>query len=292
MSKNEKVWTVLSMLEWATDYFKKKEVPDPRLSIEWLLADTLEVKRLDLYLKFDRPLTKSELDVLRNKIQRRSLHEPLQYITGYTDFHGCRICVNPSVLIPRPETEQLVDIILTDQKKRIEQELDILDIGTGSGCIPVALARAAPSWNFIAIDNSEEAIAIARKNASLNRAEIRFIREDIYNLQNHNAFIDKSFDLIISNPPYIQVEEKSTIEKQVLDFEPATALFHPDPIQIYDKISEFALQKLNESGTLYLECNNKLTGQIANNLESEFADVNILKDYDKNPRFIKAVKNS
>lgn len=292
MSKNEKVWTILSMLEWATDYFQKKEVPDPRLSIEWLLAETLKIKRLDLYLQFDRPLTESELKELRTKVKRRSLHEPLQYITGYSEFHGCRIEVNPTVLIPRVETEQLVEIILADQSERKEQNLDVLDIGTGSGCIPIALAKSVPAWRFTAIDNSADALTLAKSNADINEAEIEFIQENILNLTGQNELSGRSFDLIISNPPYILEEEKESMEKQVYEFEPPEALFHQNPLLIYQIINEFAFQNLNEAGTLYLECNDKLTGHIARNLENKFADVNILNDYDKNQRFIKAEKNS
>jgi len=292
MSKNEKVWTILSMLEWATDYFQIKEVPDPRLSIEWLLAETLNIKRLDLYLQFDRPLTESELKELRTKVKRRSLHEPLQYITGYSEFHGCRIEVNPTVLIPRVETEQLVEIILADQSERKEQNLDVLDIGTGSGCIPIALAKSVPAWRFTAIDNSAEALTLAKNNADLNQAEIEFIQENIFNLAGQNELSGRSFDLIISNPPYILEEEKESMEKQVYEFEPPEALFHQNPLRVYEIINEFSFQNLKETGTLYLECNDKLTGRIAKDMKNRFSTVDILNDYDNNERFIRAVKNS
>jgi release factor glutamine methyltransferase len=292
MPNNEKDWTVLRMLEWATEYFRKRDVPNPRLSIEWLLADTLDVKRLDLYLKYDRPLTKGELDELRNKVKRRSRHEPLQYITGHTDFYGCRIEVNRSVLIPRAETEQLVELILNDQGKRKEQPLEILDIGTGSGCIPIALAHSAPNWSCTGIDKSTEALELAKKNALVNETDIRFVRENILHLNNKNKLTGLSFDLIVSNPPYILEDEKKTMEKQVLDYEPRDALFHENPIQIYDLIAEYAMRNLNAPGFLYLECNDRLTEQISLTLKNRFESVDILKDYDKNNRFIRATKNT
>ena len=161
MSRKVEEWTVLSMLEWGTDFFEEKNIPDPRHSIEWLLAETLDIKRLDLYLKFDRPLSPGELDNLRPMVKRRADHEPLQYIIGYTDFMNARIWVNEEVLIPRIETEQLVEIILDDQQA--DQELSVLDIGTGSGCIPVALKMERPNWDVFGIDISEGALRKARK---------------------------------------------------------------------------------------------------------------------------------
>src|SRR6056297_348266 len=120
MANTPSVWTVLSMLEWATDFFEEKDINSPRFSIEWLLAHVLDVKRLDLYLMYDRPLSSEELDTLRPLVKRRSQHEPLQYITGETDFHNVKIKVKPGVLIPRQETEQLVDLILKENKTRSE----------------------------------------------------------------------------------------------------------------------------------------------------------------------------
>lgn len=156
MSKKVKEWTVLSMLEWATDYFEQKDIPDPRHSIEWLLAETLGIKRLDLYLKYDRPLSPDELDQLRPMVKRRAEHEPLQYIIGYTDFMNARISVDKSVLIPRIETEQLVEIILDQQSGTENKNLSVLDIGTGSGCIPIALKMECPDWKLSGIDISAE----------------------------------------------------------------------------------------------------------------------------------------
>src|SRR5690606_6466742 len=137
-------WTVLRMLEWATAYFESKGIPSPRLSIEWLLGEVLSLKRLDLYLQHDRTLTTSELDTLRGWVLRRGKHEPLQYITGSTDFYNCTINVTPAVLIPRQETEQLVDKILQGHSETHQR---VLDVGTGSGCIAIAIKKARPDWH-------------------------------------------------------------------------------------------------------------------------------------------------
>ena len=291
MPEEKKVWTVLSMLEWATDYFKNKNIPHPRLSIEWLLADTLALRRLDLYLKYDRPLSSVELDVLRSKIKRRSRHEPLQYITGFTEFMNCRINVNPAVLIPRVETEQLLEIILDDYKHLADRPVEVLDIGTGSGCIPIAIARAMPGWHCTGIDSSKDALETAKENARKNDVSVQFIQEDLFNLAGNHALSGNRFDLIISNPPYILPGEEEKLDKEVILFEPRYALVYENPVLLYNHIGEFASRNLKDSGMLYVECNDVLAGQISRELQQWFHAVEILTDYDKKERFIKAVKD-
>lgn len=284
MSADRNDWTVKRMLEWATDYFDKKGIPDPRHSIEWLLAETLNVKRLDLYLTFDRPLSPSELDDLRPLIKRRAHHEPLQHITGYSDFMNARISVSPEVLIPRIETEQLVEIILDDHSKN--SELTVLDIGTGSGCIPVALKMERPSWEVQAVDISEEALQVARKNAEANEVEITFRQADI---NNHREWsFEQSFDLIVSNPPYIMPDEKNQLEPQVKKHEPALALFCENIEMMYQNIIDYAGQNLTPGGTLYLELNAAYSDLIMDLFAPDQWKKSLIKDYDKKPRFIKA----
>jgi len=291
MAEREKEWTVLSMLEWATDYFEKKDVPSPRLSIEWLLADMLGVKRLDLYLKFDRPLYPDELEKLRPVIKRRGLHEPLQYITGSADFVNCRIDVNPSVLIPRVETEQLVELILKDFQARADEVLHVLDIGTGSGCIPIAIAKAHPRWKCAGVDISERALKLAEKNAACNKVKVEFLKEDLHTLGNNNQLQNRKFDIVVSNPPYILPDDRKTLDKQVLEYEPEEALFHKNPLGLYQQIGNYAFTTLSEAGRLYLECNHKFTWDIKNNLGNSFPIVDILPDYDERERFIRALKS-
>lgn len=278
------------MLEWATGYFKKREIPDPRLSIEWLLAEVLGVKRLDLYLKYDRPLSPDELNELRSLVKRRAEHEPLQYILGFSDFMNCRIHVDQRVLIPRVETEQLVEIVLHDLENRKDESLDVLDIGTGSGCIPIAIKKARPKWNCTGIDISEEVLELARNNATENDTSVRFMKGDLFLLDQLNEFENEPFDLIISNPPYITPEEKNSLEPQVIRYEPESALFYENPSEVYKSIIDFADDKLTHGGSLYLECNAILTERIKKILEKKLDKVEILKDYDGKKRFLTAVK--
>lgn len=286
MSTGIKDWTVLSMIEWGTDFFSKKGIPDPRLSIEWLLADTLDVKRLDLYLKFDRPLSPKELDYIRPLVKRRAAHEPLQYIIGFTEFMNARIEVTPDVLIPRIETEQLVEIVLDRHDDQESQE--VLDIGTGSGCIPIALNMKRPGWKLTALDISDDALKIARQNAELNNTSISFRQGNILDWQ--EISFEDQFDIIVSNPPYVLPEEKEMLEPQVIKHEPATALFCEDINKMYQYIIDFSDRQLKNNGWLYLEIHEHYSEQLLSLFDKKKWQVSLLKDYENKPRFITAQK--
>lgn len=282
------LWTVLRMLEWATDYFNEKGIPDPRHSIEWLLAEVLNCKRLDLYIKYERPLSPSELDKIRPLIKRRAEHEPLQYITGSTNFMGCHISVNPAVLIPRIETEQLVELLLESTSQLKDTSVNLLDIGSGSGCIPIAVKKFRPSWNCFGIDISDEALAIARKNAEANDLAVQFSKGDLFSLDKLDK-PESGWDIIISNPPYININEKPMLEKQVFDYEPGLALFVDEPMDIYRPIISYAH---HQNASLFLELNDKLADQILDISTPFFPGAKLLDDLDKNPRFLIADSDS
>lgn len=284
MSNKVKEWTVLSMLEWATDYFKEKNIPDPRHSIEWLLAETLNIKRLDLYLKFDRPLSPKELGELRPMVKRRAKHEPLQYIIGFSDFVNARISVTPDVLIPRLETEQLVEIIMDRHADAKDKALSVLDIGTGSGCIPIALKMERPAWQLTGVDLSPGALEIARRNAEQNEVDIAFFEGDI--LKPETISFDTSWDIIVSNPPYITPDEKEALEPQVRTYEPHQALFTDDMERMYGSILQFAEENLAPEGVLYLELHEHFAGQIQQLFEQKGWKNELQKDYDKKDRFL------
>ncbi|MCC5942775.1 MAG: peptide chain release factor N(5)-glutamine methyltransferase [Balneolaceae bacterium] len=285
MSNKSQLWTVLTMLEWATGYFESKEIPDPRLSIEWILADALDIKRLDLYLQFDRPLSQDELNTIRPLVKRRADFEPLQYITGSAQFFNSTIKVNRDVLIPRIETEQLVDLLLSDFKSKKNDPVRLLDIGTGSGCIPIAIKKENPEWYCHGLDISDKAIEMAKSNAELNGADVNFFTGDLNHLNSTEQLNDLSFDIIISNPPYIKPEEKSEMNSQVLNFEPELALFHNNPMQIYKNIIQYSA-KLGAS--LYLECNDKTAGEVEQIAARFYGETSLLKDLDGNYRFVTA----
>lgn len=280
-------WTVLSMLNWGTRYFQEKQVHNPRFSIEWLLADVLKVKRLDLYLMFDRPLSAEQLQALRPLVKRRAKHEPLQYITGSTNFMGATIQVQPGVLIPRPETEQMVELVLS-HFEHIETPLNILDIGTGSGCIPVALKQARPHWNLWGMDISPTALEIARSNASINNVDVTFFEGDLFS---PDVWLDnRTFDCIISNPPYILPEEKESLPTEVAEFEPELALFCSSTQTMYNAIQQLAEKALIKNGILALELNERFAAEVHSLFSSSNWEAELVQDYDHKQRFLLAKK--
>lgn len=285
MSKVPSVWTVLSMLEWATDFFERKQVKSPRFSIEWLLAYVLSVKRLDLYLAYDRPLSSEELEELRPMVKRRAAHEPLQYITGETDFHHVKIKVQPGVLIPRQETEQLVDWIL--ELHGDNESLKVLDIGTGSGCIPVALKHARPTWNIFATDISEEALSIAKENAVYNKTDISFHKDDLFH---PGSLVGHEFDLIISNPPYIHPDEKNTLDDEVKNFEPELALFCESTQKMYQALEDLCSEYLQTKGSVFLELHEDHSQEVLHIFQEGNWEAIVKNDYSEKPRFLKAKK--
>lgn len=289
MSGSDRVWTVLSMLEWATDYFKEKNVPDPRLSIEWIVAETLDCKRLDLYLQFERPLSSDELNAIRPLVKRRASLEPLQYITGSTEFINATISVDANVLIPRIETEQLVDLLLEHFQDKKQQPLNLLDVGTGSGCIPIAIKKENPEWYCAGFDISKKALERAQKNADLNKTDVDFFRSDILNMDQLPEQFQKPWDIIISNPPYITDSEKEEMHKQVTEHEPHLALFHDEPLKLYSKIIGFTA---TQNASLYLECNDKTAGDVLQIAKPYFKEVKLFKDLDQNDRFLVAAPNT
>ena len=221
-------------------------------------------------------------------LERLKNHEPIQYILGETEFYGLKFKVNPSVLIPRPETEELVEWVKPPHPPKggfLSGTPTLLDVGTGSGCIAVALKKKFPSANVSAMDISPEALALAKENAALNEVNIEFIQDDIL----HPAATDRKWDVIVSNPPYIPASEQRYLHKNVTDFEPHLALFvqDNDPLIFYRKIAEFALSHLTAGGRLYVEIHQSLGRQCCQLLESMgFQSVELRKDLSGNDRMI------
>lgn len=221
-------------------------------------------------------------------VDKLKKHVPIQYILGETEFYGLRFEVDDAVLIPRPETEELVEWITTENRQIAE--LKILDIGTGSGCIAISLKNNIPNSTIDAFDISESALKTARRNADLNNAEISFSRVDILS----NPTFDNKWDIIVSNPPYIPEVEKSEIHSNVLDHEPHLALFVPDndPLLFYRKIAEFAQKQLTVGGRIYFEIHRN-GGESTVQLLSEmgFSTIELRKDISANNRMIRAFYN-
>jgi release factor glutamine methyltransferase len=248
-----KVWCIKTLLETATDYLLKKGIENARLNAEVLLAYQLQVKRISLYLNFDQPLTEKELSGYRFLIKRRLKHEPLQYITGTQEFWSLAFQVNPHVLIPRPETEILVDQALTLTESFHEAPLHILDLGTGSGVISVSMAKEVPEALILATDISEEALVVARGNARNHGVldRITFLQGDLFEPLMPEKPI---FHLILSNPPYVCTHEIQGLFPEVALHEPKIALDGgKDGMNSLKKIIRQAPQFLCPGGWLLLE---------------------------------------
>lgn len=234
-------------------------------------------------LKKQEKITKNEFEKIKEIISRLKNFEPVQYILGETDFYGLKLLVNPSVLIPRPETEELVDWIV---KSNLPENCAILDIGTGSGCIAIALKSQLENARVAGIDISENALKVARQNAIHNSLEVDFFQADILKWELSGW---QNFDVIVSNPPYVRESEKQQMQANVLNFEPANALFvsDDDPLVFYNSIAEFAQKHLKIDGWLFFEINENLgAGMTEMLLVSGFSEIEIRKDINGKNRMI------
>ncbi|MFI5134986.1 MAG: peptide chain release factor N(5)-glutamine methyltransferase [Chitinophagales bacterium] len=247
------------------------------------------LKSNEIILRGDEPMNEVKANDLAWKLLRLMKGEPVQYVLGYSYFYGMKLKVNKHVLIPRPETEELVEWIVNENKSR--KGLRILDIGTGSGCIAIALKKNFSDAEVFAMDISEEALKLAIDNAQMNSAEINFVLRDVLNRQFEIG--NSKFDIIVSNPPYVLISEKSSLHKNVIDYEPHEALFvpHDDPLIFYRAIVEFSKSNLEAGGKLFLEINSSKAKAIEKLLsENSFRKVEIRMDLSGNERMIRSEK--
>lgn len=251
-----------------------------------LLENKRQLRRIDLALDVDSVFSKSEILNWNAILEKLKIQIPIQYIIGTTHFYGLEFIVDENVLIPRPETEELVDwIVKLNSKLSKKKNLKILDIGTGSGCIAVSFAKNIPNSEVFAIDVSEKVLAIAKKNAILNKVPVTFLHKNILETKDLN----QKFDIIVSNPPYVRNLEKAEIKPNVLDNEPHLALFVPDndPLIFYKKIAELAAANLNPNGQLFFEINQYLGKETQELLEYiGLKNIELRKDIYGNDRMI------
>ena len=265
-----------------------------------LLEEYLGFRRVDIVLKSDFKITQETLNLLQSATKQLEQELPLQYIIGKTEFYGLPFVVNKHVLIPRPETEELVAWVVsessrfktfnTSTKQTTEtKQLKILDIGTGSGCIPISLKKQLPFAKISAIDISKEALTVAKKNAVLNNVDIHFILQDILK----TVALDQHYDIIISNPPYVRELEKKELKNNVLKNEPHVALFveNDNPLIFYAKIAELAKKYLNKNGLLFFEINQYLGTETIDLVNKKgLKNIQLKKDMFGNDRIIVASK--
>lgn len=256
---------------------------DEAASLFYIVLEHLHgMRRVDLALQPDFELSDSELRRWNEILCDLKEEQPIQYLLGQADFYGLKLKVTPDVLIPRQETEELVDWIIKDFQAK--SGCSVLDIGTGSGCIPISLAKNLKNAKVSAIDVSEKALVVARENASTCDVQVQFILMDILSAD----ALSEKYDIIVSNPPYVRMLEKHEIRKNVLDHEPHLALFveDDDPLLFYRKIAALAKKSLNPGGRLYFEINQYLGNETVEMLRGFFDEVILRKDINGNDRMI------
>ena len=255
----------------------------------YILCDFfLQYSRFEVSMSQDTVVSAKNITVFEKALLRLKKQEPIQYILGTTEFYGLTFKVNKHTLIPRPETEELVDWVLSNLHDQ-DSELDILDIGTGSGCIAISLAKNIPTAKVSGLDISEKALEVAQENAVKNQVLVSFCKKDIL----RTTSLENKYDVMVSNPPYVRQLEKKAMNANVLDYEPGVALFVPneDPLLFYRKIAQLAMVSLQTRGWLYFEINEYLSKEMDVLLkEIGFANIEIKKDFREVPRMIKCQK--
>ncbi len=268
-----------------------------------LVSYKLKLSRTDIALNPNLTIKQTDLSFFLNALTDLQHEKPIQYIIGETEFYGLPFKVDKNVLIPRPETEELVEWVLKEtQEKRLKTQdprLTVLDIGTGSGCIAISLAKNLTNASVFALDVSKEAIQIAQQNAKLNNVDVHFMKQDILNTNvtssavesyENEGFLSLKFDIIVSNPPYVRELEKREIQNNVLENEPHLALFVDDnnPLLFYDTIADFAKEHLVKNGQLYFEINQYLGKETVELLkQKKFTSIELNKDIFGNDRMVK-----
>jgi len=284
MASQQKQWTVLSLIDWTRQFFENKGIESPRLEAEVLLAHVLGWKRIELYTKFDRIVPPDKLAEFKQSIVQRSEHRPTQYILGKCEFLSLEFRVTEAVLIPRPETEHLVEALI--ERAREIADARILDIGTGNGCIVVSAAKSLPMAEFWAVDLSEEALEIARENALRHEVDgkIHFLKGDLF-----EPVGGQTFDFIASNPPYVSEAEWEGLAPEIRDFEPRNALVGgADGLDAYRKIIPQAEKFLLPGGRLLLELPAGKASQIRE-IAARFSSLEVeavIRDYRKIERVL------
>ena len=273
----DKQWTILEILQWTADFFKQQKVESPRLTAEVLLAHVLEQERMYLYVHFDQPLQREERERYKTLIRRRAGGEPTQYLTGVQEFWSLEFRVTPAVLVPRPETEHLVEAALALAKQYPHPK--ILDIGAGSGVIAICLKHELPEASLFAGDISEDALNVATHNAKTllkDESSISFRQGDLF-----APFADMSFDLIVSNPPYIPTKEYETLEPNVKNYEPQKALHAgKDGLDVYRRLIAEAPNYLNDEGRVLVEIGYGQKDAVSGLFEAQGFELHeIIKDY-------------
>jgi len=289
------IWTIQKLLNWTTEYLTEKSIDSPRLSAELLISYVAGLKRIELYTQFDKQVPQQQLDQLHDLVKRAGLHEPVAYLTGKTEFYSLELDITSDCLIPRPETELLVQRAIEFLRTRSGIQY-ICDLCTGSGCIAVAIAKNFPDARVTATDISSVALDVAALNVEKHQLEeqIKLLCGDLFEPVIQQLDVSQ-FDLIVCNPPYVSTTEYKKLEKNIKDYEPRIALFAGDDgLDIYRRIIEKADQFLKPDAVLMLEIGYAQGFAVMELLKQTgaFTEINIEKDLHDNDRVVTTRKIS
>jgi release factor glutamine methyltransferase len=284
-----RIWTIRELMKSAIEHLQKQGMDDARLNVELLLAHALDLQRIQLYTNFDKPLTAEEVGRFRGLFERRLKREPVQYIIGSVNFMGMHFDVDPRVLIPRPETETLIEqIILFSRRYQENETIRMLEIGTGSGNIAIAAAKFVKNAQVQAIDISPDAIAVAKKNAHLHQVDSRidFICADIF--ESLEQPFQTKYNLVVSNPPYVSNDEWENLQPEIKNFEPLVAVTDgKDGFKFYRRIIEIVPEYVEPGGGLILEVGIDQAEEVLRLLENAgLKQVQITPDMQGVPRVV------
>lgn len=286
----KEIWTPLKIIQWAVPYLTQKGIESPRLDIELIIAHALHLDRLKVYLQFDRPLDAGELSTIRESLKRRAQREPLQYILGQREFFGLDFKVGLGVLIPRPETELLVEGVLKHLGKMAEEQRLVLDLGTGSGCIAIAVAKNIPC-RIWAVDKTKKTLETAELNAqNLGVAQAIEWRQGNW-FEALKPDDPPQFAVIASNPPYLSDEEKGELTPEVRDYEPSEALFaEKGGLKAYEEIGNGLKERLLPGGAAFLEIHANGFDKVSKVMAPLGLRATLERDLQSHPRLIKLEK--
>ena len=291
----DEIWTIQKLLKWVTEYLAGKGIESPRLSAELLLSHVLALKRIELYTQFSKQVPQEQLDKLHDLVKRAGLHEPVAYLTGKTEFYSLELDITADCMIPRPETELLVQRAIEFLRTRCGIQY-VCDLCTGSGCIAVAIAKNFPEARIIATDISAAALEVAARNIEKHRLNerIRLLCGDLFEPIIKQLDVNQ-FDLIVCNPPYVSTAEYDKLDKNVKDYEPASALLAgADGMDVYRRIVEKVDEFLKPDATFMLEIGYAQGPSVKELLKQTvaFSEIKIEKDFHNNDRIVISRKKS
>jgi release factor glutamine methyltransferase len=289
LQEKTRVWTIRSLMKFAIDHLQRRGFDEARLNVELLLSHALQCQRIELYTNFDKPLAPEELKAFRSLYERRLNREPVQYIVGMASFMGMQFNVDSRVLIPRPETETLVEqAMLLCKRAEPGQPLAIIEVGTGSGNIAIALAKFIKQAKLWTIDVSAEALALARENAERHGVLDRIVFERMDAFEPVDQLLLRRFDMLVSNPPYVSAGEWEELQQEVRRFEPRVAVSDwKDGYEFYRRLVELAPYLLRDQGTMFVEVGYGQAETVARMMkDAHFAQVEVIPDLQDIPRVV------